>query len=102
MAVNDTLNERGQKYGSYKELSQISQQLKRVVSNHQGYHHLSDIQREALDMIFSKIARTISGDPNYADSWHDIAGYATLVEQILTSQQSSLTSAGSTDTMQGQ
>jgi len=100
--VNDTLNERGQKYGSYKELSQISQQLKRVVENYQGYNRISDAQREALDMIFSKIARVISGDPNYVDSWHDIAGYATLVEQILISQQSSLTSAGSTDTMQGQ
>lgn len=30
-----------------------------------------------------KQARILNGDPNYADSWHDIAGYATLVEQEL-------------------
>ncbi len=38
-------------------------------------------QREGLDMIANKIARILNGDPNYADSWHDIAGYATLVEK---------------------
>lgn len=40
-------------------------------------------QREALDMIFHKIGRIVCGDPNYADSWHDIAGYAKLVENRL-------------------
>ncbi len=34
-------------------------------------------------MIFHKIARIINGDPNYADSWVDIAGYATLVANRL-------------------
>jgi len=34
-------------------------------------------------MIAHKIARIINGDPNHLDSWHDIAGYATLVEQEL-------------------
>jgi hypothetical protein len=102
MTVNDTLGERGSKYGSYEEMAQISQQLKRVVTNYNGYHNLSDVQRESISMIFSKIARAISGDPNYVDNWHDIAGYATLVEKTLTSKQQSLTSAGSVDTMQGQ
>jgi len=102
MAVNDTLSERGQKYGPFSVHAEITQELKRTIANRPGYHRLSDAQREALSMIFHKIGRIINGDPNYADSWHDIAGYATLVEQILTSQQSSLTSAGSTDTMQGQ
>jgi hypothetical protein len=40
-------------------------------------------QREALDMIAHKIARIINGDPDYADSWVDIAGYATLVSERL-------------------
>ena len=34
-------------------------------------------------MIFHKIGRIVNGDPNYADSWHDIAGYAKLVEDRL-------------------
>lgn len=40
-------------------------------------------QREALEMIAHKIARILNGDPNYADSWHDVAGYATLVADRL-------------------
>ena len=36
-------------------------------------------QQEALDMIAHKIGRIINGDPDYADSWDDIAGYAKLV-----------------------
>jgi hypothetical protein len=40
-------------------------------------------QAEALDMIFHKIGRILNGDPNYADSWIDIAGYAKLVADRL-------------------
>ena len=32
-------------------------------------------------MIVHKIARILAGDPNHADHWHDIAGYAILVEE---------------------
>jgi len=35
--------------------------------------------KEALEMIQHKIARILNGDPNYADSWQDIAGYAQLI-----------------------
>ena len=34
-------------------------------------------------MILHKLARILNGDPNYVDSWHDIAGYAILVEDII-------------------
>jgi hypothetical protein len=40
-------------------------------------------QREALDMIAHKIGRILNGDPDYSDSWRDIAGYATLVADRL-------------------
>lgn len=35
-------------------------------------------QREALDLILTKIARIVAGDPDHADHWRDIAGYALL------------------------
>jgi UDP-N-acetylmuramoylalanine-D-glutamate ligase len=41
---------------------------------------LSDYQIEALDQISGKIARILTGNSNHIDHWHDIAGYATLVE----------------------
>jgi hypothetical protein len=34
-------------------------------------------------MICHKMARIMNGDPNYVDSWADIAGYATLVANRL-------------------
>ena len=40
---------------------------------------MSAVQQEALHMICSKLARIANGDPNHVDSWHDIAGYASLV-----------------------
>ena len=40
-------------------------------------------QKEALEMIASKIARALSGDSNHLDNWVDIAGYAQLVVQKL-------------------
>ena len=48
-----------------------------------GWHDLQPYQRESLEMIQHKVARILNGDPTYADSWHDIAGYAMLVEQLL-------------------
>jgi hypothetical protein len=33
---------------------------------------------EALEMICTKIARILSGNPNDPDHWKDIAGYAEL------------------------
>jgi hypothetical protein len=44
---------------------------------------LTDDKREALEMIAHKIGRILNGDPEYKDSWHDIIGYARLVEDTL-------------------
>lgn len=82
MSIRETLAERGSRYGSFDSHSKITQDLKRVLRMHGAYHlGLNDSQREALDMIMHKVGRILNGDPNYADSWHDIAGYAMLVEK---------------------
>jgi hypothetical protein len=44
-------------------------------------------QWEALDMICSKISRIVNGDPDYDDSWVDIAGYAQLIVNSLKEDQ---------------
>lgn len=84
--VVQTLQERGSRYGTFVSNGRTSQQLKEVLRNHPNWAKLSDDQREALEMIVHKIARIMNGDPKYVDSWHDIAGYAQLVEQELLSQ----------------
>lgn len=85
LGLDGTLNERGSRYGSFIGHAQITQDLKDVI--YEGLRErektLSPDQYEALDMICHKIGRIINGDPDYADSWHDIAGYASLVDKRL-------------------
>lgn len=81
--VEATLNERGKRYGEFAEHARIAQELKHVMRSKVGWDALSPDKKEALEMVAHKVARILNGDPNYADSWHDIAGYATLVEKKL-------------------
>lgn len=83
--VDNTLNERGNRYGSFIGHANVTQELKAVIARHlvQRNKTLYDDQAEALDMICHKIGRIVNGDPDYADSWHDIAGYASLVDKRL-------------------
>jgi hypothetical protein len=83
--VAQTLVERGKRYGSFKTHAYISQEFKLMMRCSPGWDKLTASQKEALDMIQHKIARILNGDPNYPDSWHDIAGYAKLVEDELIS-----------------
>ena len=84
-SIEETLEQRGKRYGKFTDHAQVTQDLKRVVAAHlqRGRPHMAVDQWEALDMILHKIGRIVCGDPNYADSWHDIAGYAKLVEDRL-------------------
>jgi hypothetical protein len=84
--VNETLAERGSRYGKFKDHAKITQALKRTIFQHIGIVSkvkLDEDQLEALEMICHKIGRIVNGDPNYADSWIDIAGYAKLVADRL-------------------
>lgn len=81
--VDRVLDERGATYGTFTEVARISQQFKHWFRQGTEYHHLAPDQRESLDMIASKLARIVNGDPNYVDSWVDIAGYAKLVADRL-------------------
>lgn len=82
MDLRSTLSIRGSKYGPWGGQSLLAQQLKSVVRAHNkgnGWANLSASQKEGLDMILHKISRVVNGDPDYDDSWVDIAGYAQRV-----------------------
>lgn len=85
--IDNTLNERGTRYGAFTGHAQVTQLLKRAMGQHPGWRKLQDDQREALEMTAHKIGRILNGDPNYIDSWHDIIGYVRLVEQRLEKEQ---------------
>lgn len=84
--IDKTLTERGDRYGRFIDHAAVTQELKRVFERHRRVLErppLAHDQQEAIDMIFHKIGRIANGDPNYADSWVDIAGYAKLVADRL-------------------
>lgn len=83
MSIDNTLAERENRYGPFVSHAELSQQLKEVMVGSGCWTKLNRAQAESLEMIMHKVARILNGDPNYIDNWHDIAGYATLVEQIL-------------------
>ena len=85
--IDGTLAERGKRYGEFIDQARITQDLKQAMQRAQNWPKLPDDMREALDMIASKIARILNGDPNYVDSWHDIIGYARLIEERLETKE---------------
>jgi hypothetical protein len=81
VTVDTILDSRATDYGTFRDNSRLAQALKRAMAEHaedQG-KTFADDQWEALEMIASKMSRIVNGDPNKADSWDDIAGYAKLV-----------------------
>ena len=85
MKVEDTLKERAGTHGDFAVNAAAAQILKRVCRR-QTITALNPSQREAIDNICQKLARILTGNPNHADNWHDIAGYAMLVEKELTNE----------------
>jgi len=98
--VEATLGARGQRYGEFKGHAKITWALKDIMQRTPKWNsmQLSPSMREALDMIAHKIGRILNGDPTYVDSWHDIAGYATLVEQELTKREDAAKACSSEET----
>lgn len=80
--VQNTLNERESTYGSFTGVANTTGQLMGVLLNSKNGQTLPYVHQEALHMICSKMARIVNGDHNHKDSWHDIAGYATLIERL--------------------
>jgi hypothetical protein len=83
--VTQVLTERGNRYGKFTGHAEVTQSLKGFITTALAERdkQLDYDQQEALDMICHKIGRIVNGDPNYADSWIDIAGYAKLVADRL-------------------
>lgn len=77
--VAETLADRGKSYGEYADGTRIAMALFAIITDCSGYERMNSGQAYAMFMFCAKMARLLNGDPNHKDSWHDIAGYATLV-----------------------
>jgi len=81
--IQQVLSERQTTHGDFADHAQTTQLLKTVMHSQPGWSKLNAMQRESLDMIVHKIGRVLSGNPNHADHWIDIQGYARLIEERL-------------------
>ena len=99
--IQETLIERGSRYGSFKDHAELSVALEDTFYKHiwekrlltdatieDMDNHFPPYMQESMKLIFHKIARIANGDPFYDDSWRDIAGYAQLVVDILNDKDS--------------
>ena len=82
-SIEDTLIQRGKRYGEFKNHADLSQRFKKMFDNHVKEfgqpENFTNTMSEAIEMIFHKIARIANGSPDYVDSWVDICGYSQLV-----------------------
>lgn len=82
VATRQLIDTRQQTHGDWGRTAHVAQALKSCLEDAilkaPDPVLLNSGQREALDMILAKIARIVSGDPNHADHWRDIEGYARL------------------------
>ena len=88
--VEATLAERGARYGDFTDHAKICDALIGIAEANSAavkvptsWDRMKPFQRQAVRVIMDKLARILSGDPDYVDNWHDLQGYAKLVEDRL-------------------
>ena len=79
----DVLEERQLTHGDFSRNAETAQAIKHLLFEANRYAMRAS-QPEALDLIATKLARIVTGNPDEPDHWRDIAGYATLVLGELT------------------
>ena len=82
-SIDAVLAERGGRYGVFATHALITQEFKNLLQTSPNWHRMDADMKEALEMVAHKMGRILNGDPNYADSWVDIAGYSKLVADRL-------------------
>lgn len=72
--------DRAHRYGSFRERAELVDQITDAMESHPNWNtQLRPEHRHALRMIAEKMGRIVVGnEPDYADNWDDIGGYAHL------------------------
>src|SRR6266403_5069658 len=80
--LTDLLTDRHSTHGSFEDNAKISQGLKEWMRNSPGWRNITDVEREAMDMIALKFSRVLSGKSLEKQHWEDVVGYGQLVLNI--------------------
>lgn len=89
--VDSTLAERESQYGSFSDVAETTQAIIDALKLGK-YDYMPSTHKVSLQMIASKMARITHGDFNFIESWHDISGYAKLIENELINTDGSTSS----------
>lgn len=76
--AEEIMKERGSVYGPFDEVSEVSQDIEHLIIGGNKRAKFTAVQREAIKMVSSKLARLACGDPNHLDSWLDASNYLKL------------------------
>ena len=82
-ARNPLLTEREKTHGDFGEVAVIAQKLKTIFRSAPNWEGLDDMQREALEMKATKLARLLCGDYRDPEHWRDDVGYSALILERL-------------------
>lgn len=80
-----TLTARGKTHGDFRDNGWIACQLRETFRRMPNWPNMAPSMQLALDEMALKIARMGSSgaDPFYDEPWRDIAGYATVILNML-------------------
>ena len=78
---SELIEEREKTHGDYSENARLSQATKDLWRSGRNWSALTPRQRESLELIATKVGRILAGDPDCADHYRDIAGYAVLATE---------------------
>jgi hypothetical protein len=82
--LDSTLTDREKTHGDYRVQSDCFEDITTAIRSGRNWDRLPAYAKFSLQMAAAKFARILSGDWTHVDHWHDIAGYAQLVEKELT------------------
>lgn len=83
MEIEHILAERNSSHGDFEDNAFVSQALKEIAHSGKTWEYMSDVEREAVEMILFKISRWVSAPKVAEDTIRDIIGYATLADQYM-------------------
>lgn len=96
--IDQILDERRASHGEYVDVARLTVGLWSVLSEAAGKRgHLLEQEQLSLWMVQHKIARILSGDPDFEDHWRDISGYACLAMNALEEPEARLSRPFSQD-----
>ena len=81
--INETLAEREKTYGNFYQDAILVQDILKALRCTDRWDKLDADMKLSIQMIVLKLVRIVQGNPYYSDNWHDIGGYAKLVENRL-------------------